>query len=379
MQDIILFLKETNHVDKVYVLAILILIFIGVAIALRWMSKKGIGFKVAGITLTPNQIKEIDDADKMDEKLKNLNNKIKIDKQTIAKSEVIEKDLGQIFEAALKANPELKKVHDAAINKLETQVDALTHDIEIKEAEIIRLEEAINKYTLDKTVDYVSFESCLKEITNEYTEIMKGVCYTFANDLSFSQIAEEEYNKLIRDNTVKFLKGSKEILNSKFSGEIIENINNLYKILTPKEEAKFESNYKSLYYSLRTLSIERENIKQRVLEKTGQQISSAFINWKRTLIPRLEDIERSGDSLTISKKINYLLQKDDILNLVAIISSIYNTYKEQDKTNIFKKQMELVDLFKIDLEYLIKINFQKFLIKVVEEEDIDITQHYQKD
>ena len=360
-------------------LAILILIFIGVAIALRWMSKKGIGFKVAGITLTPNQIKEIDEADKMDEKLKNLNNKIKIDKQTIAKSEVIEKDLGQIFEAALKANPELKKVHDAAINKLETQVDALTHDIEIKEAEIIRLEETINKYTLDKTVDYVSFESCLKEITNEYTEIMKGVCYTFANDLSFSQIAEEEYNKLIRDNTVKFLKGSKEILNSKFSGEIIENINNLYKILTPKEEAKFESNYKSLYYSLRTLSIERENIKQRVLEKTGQQISSAFINWKRTLIPRLEDIERSGDSLNISKKINYLLQKDDILNLVAIISSIYNTYKEQDKTNIFKKQMELVDLFKIDLEYLIKMNFQKFLIKVVEEEDIDITQHYQKD
>ena len=378
MQDIVLFLKETNHVDKIYVLAIIILVFIGIAIALRWMSKKGIGFKIAGIQLTPNQIKEIEESEKIDEKLKSMS-KTKIDNQIIAKSEVIEKDLSQIFEAALKANPELKKAHDEEINKLETKVDALEHDIEVKEAEITRLEQTINKYTLDKTVDYVLFESCLKEIINEYAEIMKGVCYTFANDLSFSQISEEEYNKLIRDNTIKFLKGSKEILNSKFSGEIIEDINNLYQILTPKEEAKFESNYKSLYYSLRTLSVEKETIKQRILEKTGQQISSAFINWKRTLIPRLEDIERSGDSLTIQKKLNYLLQKDDILNLVAIISSIYNTYKEQDKTNIFKKQIELVDLFKTDLEYLIRINFQKFLIKVVEEEDIDITQHYQKD
>ena len=378
MQDVVLFLRETNHIDKIYVLLILILVFLGVFVVLKWMSKRGIGFKIAGIQLTPSQIQEIEKSEEIDRKLENikapdLNEFVK------QRSKEMSKDLSELFEEAIKANPELKKMSEAKIESLETEIADLSRNIEVKEAEIARLEETINKYTLDKTVDYVSFKHCLDEIMNEYSEIMKGVCYTFANDLSFSQITENDYNKLIRDNTVKFLKQSREILNSKFSGEIIDDINNLYSILTPKEEKKFEDNYKNLYYTLRTLSSERDTIKAKVLEKTGQQISSAFINWKRTLIPRMDDIERNSDSFTVTKKLNYLLQKEDILNLVATISSIYNTYKEQDKTNILKKQMEIVDMFKVDLEYLIRINFEKFLIKTVEKEKVDITQHYIKD
>lgn len=375
MNDLILFLKETDHIDKMYVFFILIFIFIILAVAIVWMTKKGIGFKIAGIQLTPNKIKELEEEEKITEKFTNLTVE-KSDKETIKNSKDMEKDLTDLIDLALKSNPELKLTIKTKVEELETKLENLEMNVEKKKKEIEKLEKTIVKYTLDKTVDYISFDSCLEEIMTEFAEIMKGVCYTFSNDLNFCHISEQEYDKLIRNNTIQFLKQSREILKSKFSGKIIDEIQNLYVFIDDKEEKKFESNYRNLYYTLRTISSESENIKSRVLERTGQQITSAFVNWKKTIIPKFEEIEKSAGRLDTIKKVNYLLQKDDILNLVATISSIYNTYKDQDKTNIFKKQMEVVEIFQKDFEYLIKINFEKFLIKTVNENKIDVTQCY---
>ena len=376
IDSVMRFLTETAIEDKIFVIIIFVIIVVTLFIAAPYLLKNGfIKAKFGGLSIGHNKEEE-------KKIMENINNQIKEDmkiKETYKNDPKYSKDINKKREDVSK---NLKELTDIEIGeqiseeyiRFEKELEVLKKDNEEKEKTIRKLNILIKKYSADKTKDYHYFSETLNKIKGYIFSQYKTLLGSLRdND---SQIFKDvlKYEETMFKNKEEIISHIDKYLNQ-YSGEIIEEIESLNKLIGVSEFKKLDGVYEKFIHNLKEIYIKYEENIKAIKIKSSNEIKFCIAEFKTELLNRLEYIEESGgdNSLSNIEKLNYLFPSNKIISLNTKIMAVYNNLEDQKKNIIQNKQLQLVNVFIDEIFYTMDIAFKKKLIEKINKENIDIT------
>lgn len=382
MNELITFLNEVDNGDKLYVFFFIIVIITILIVTTKWLIKRGVKINLGIFKLDPSSFqiddlekteKEICNNDGNDENVKNRKLRRKRSNDFFNFYKIKENEgLNDLTEEELREYKESKII----IDNLKEEIKKLEDDLKEKDKIIKELNKKIRELSVDKLQDFVSFYKIMELLSREYDRTILEICNKFLTDPSYDNISSEDYDIVIKESHDKLLEYAVDLFDTRYSGLIVKHISNIYSLMTSKEEEQEEKEWSDLLLSIRALHNKAKIDRSSYLKNVGLKISDTLSNWKIRVFERLKEILDPSDTKNDLEKLNYLIKDEEIMGLVATVSSFYIKNKEIEKVSAIDEQMKVARKFKERMLKILIINFKKILLKTIENEGIENVESY---
>lgn len=385
MRELIAFLNEVDNGDKLYVFFFIIVIIAILIITAKWLIKRGVKINLGIFKLDPSSIHS-DDLEKTEKEIytgkdidggKNMRRrKMRTDDlfnfYKLREKEKLEDLSDDLTEEELREYKESENI----INNLKNEIKKLENDLKEKDKIIKELNKKIRELSIDKLQDFVSFYKIMDLLSREHDRTILEICNKFLSDPFYDNISSDDYEIVIKESHNKLLEYAVELFDTRYSGLIVKQISNIYSLMTSKEEEQEEKEWADLLLSIRALHNKAKIDRSSYLKNVGLKISDNLSNWKIVVFERLKEVLEPSDTRSDLEKLNYLIKDDELMRLVATVSSFYVKNKEIEKVSAIDEQMKIARKFKERMLKILVINFKKILLKTIENEGIENMESY---
>lgn len=246
----------------------------------------------------------------------------------------------------------------------------------LQQAETIqKLNKKLNKYSIDKTSDYISFEEILQDIQSRFISMHEIVCQNIVNK-KIRNLNDEEFKEYIIKLRKKFVNELDEEFLIRYTGHIVTSIESFYKFLGLENGKNFDKNYTEYLIEMRKMVIKSDELLRGFSENMHNQIRGVLYNFKKSCEERYNEIHNGEmqmtDEITTRHIITYILDEKDLFATISNILALYKNLEKEKRKFVETKQKDYTQFMALEFSNQLEIIFKQMILKKVEEENINL-------